>query len=525
MRGVLLESGSVDRYLKLGQSGYPVFDSADQILAALQRHPQWRNFFAVPQRNEQGSAIDWYSPVPGSVIAWANATDQERAQASQSLKAFVQGVQDLGAQQITRGKENGASETALFGALLQEACKIPGLSNIYLVDVEGAAPPAAGVAGAASIGSLLDGQRSPSAAWSGEGRLQPVVTFWGFVDNEGDRHSRPLYFLHEQATPVQPPPVAPVVPAVASAVAAPAGEPKPVLPPPVIPPVVAPVVAAPWWRRWWLWLLLLLGALLLLWLLRGCIPVGLGGLPAVSGLPGMPSLPALNVPAVNVPVGAVGSGVGGVPAVGLNGVGAVPMPGSGAGDGAAGAGVLPALSPEAAAGQAPETAPEQAPEQAAANPALQPPQLPEAAEAAAEGAAPTPPQLPATPQAPPAKPLEIPANAANGVADFLNGQYRTRGGLMDEQTSLPLNLQYAFENGKGQVEVQRSSGVSCKGDVLATVTGGQLSINSQGAANCSDGSSYVMPTVSCKAGAASAADCAGSYANQAQEFPMQMHGN
>ena len=497
MRGVLLESGSVDRYLKLGQSGYPVFDSADQILAALQRHPQWRNFFAVPQRNEQGSAIDWYSPVPGSVIAWANASDQERAQASQSLKAFVQGVQDLGAQQITRGKENGASETALFGALLQEACKIPGLSNIYLVDVEGAAPPAAG---AASIGSLLDGQRSPLAAWSGEGRLQPVVTFWGFVDNEGDRHSRPLYFLHEQAAPVQPPPVAP-------AVAAPAGEPKQVLPPPVIPPVVAPVVAAPWWRRWWMWLLLLIGVLLLLWLLRGCIPVGFGGLPAVSGLSGMPSLPALNVPAV-----------------GWNGVGAVPMPGAGAGDGA---GVLPALSPEAAAGQATETAPEQAPEQAAAaaNPALQPPQLPSAAEAAAEGAAPTPPQLPETPQAPPAKPLEIPANAANGVADFLNGQYRTRGGLMDEQTSLPLNLQYAFENGKGQVEVQRSSGVSCKGDVLATVAGGQLSINSQGAANCSDGSSYVMPTVSCKAGAASAADCAGSYANQAKEFPMQMHGN
>ncbi|WP_312568824.1 SrfA family protein [Comamonas sp.] len=517
MRGVLLESGSVDRYLKLGQSGYPVFDSADQILAALQRHPQWRSFFAVPQRNEQGSAIDWYSPVQGNVIAWANASDAEQIAARQELKAFAQGVQDLGAQQIARGKENGASETALFGALLQEACKIPSLSNIYLVDVGVSALPAA--ASQRSMGSMLDGQRSAAAAVpSGDGRLQPVVTFWGFVENEADRHSRPLYFLHEQAE--LPAPVAAPVAAAAATVPVVA----PVAPisvvAPVVPPVAPVVVSEPWWRRWWLWLLLLLGALLLLWLLRGCMPWGMGTMPAVSGLPGMPSLPgapslpgipSIGMPGASVPVGTAPVGHAAVPAIG--------------GDTSMDAPIPHGAVPEGASELAPEPAPQTEP-----NPAMQPPVLPAEAAPAAEAAAQNPPVLPENEAqqaaaAQPSNPLQIPANAPNGVADFLNGKYRTRGGLMDEHTSLPLNLQYDFENGKGQVEVQRSNGVSCKGDVLATVTGGQLSINSQGAANCTDGGSYVMPAVNCKVGASSMADCAASYANQSKEFPMQMHGN
>ena len=513
MRGVLLESGSVDRYLKLGQSGYPVFDSADQILAALQRHPQWRSFFAVPQRNEQGSSIDWYSPVQGNVIAWANATDDERNAARQELHAFAQGVQDLGAKQIARGKENNSSETALFGALLQEACKIPSLSNIYLVDVGTPAAQAAPVG--TSIGSLVNGQSTGTAVQGGDSRLQPVVTFWGFVDNEGDRHSRPLYFLHEQ---VEPAPVSAAIPVTATAPAV-ATVHAPVAPPPVEPRVEPPVVREPWWRRWWLWLALLLLALLLLWLLRGCVP-GLGGLPAVGGLPGLPTLgvPTVNVPTLNLPSGPAVALPGAVPGVpGLPGgvAGSAVAGGAGGASLPQGDGVAPAVAPEAAPEApalpesmpaAPEAAPEAAPQQ-------NPPQLPEVnpeAEAQAQQ---------------PSNPLQIPANAPNGVADFLDGKYRTRGGLMDEQTSLPLNLQYAFENGKGQVEVQRSNGVSCKGDVLATVTDGQLSINSQGAANCTDGGSYVMPEVNCKVGAASMADCAASYAHQAKEFPMQMHGN
>ena len=94
---------------------------------------------------------------------------------------------------------------------------------------------------------------------------------------------------------------------------------------------------------------------------------------------------------------------------------------------------------------------------------------------------------------------------------------------MDKDTAQPLRLEYAFENGKDQVEIQRPNGVSCKGNVLASMKGGQLGIDSQGAAKCSDGSVYDMPQVQCKPGAKSAADCAGVYDNR--QFPIQMQTN
>ena len=44
MQGVLLESASLERYLSLGKSGYPVFQSAQQILATLAQHPELLRF-------------------------------------------------------------------------------------------------------------------------------------------------------------------------------------------------------------------------------------------------------------------------------------------------------------------------------------------------------------------------------------------------------------------------------------------------------------------------------------------------
>ena len=520
MQGVLLESGSVDRYLALGKSGHPVSDAAQQILAVLQRHPQLQPFFAIPQRNQNGSVIDWYSPVQGSVIPWANASEGEKEQSRQALQAFTEAVGNLGAQHIQNAAKNGSADAGLFGQLLQEACKIPSAEHIYLVEMDGGK-------GSAHLGQSAAAVASSQASTLAEDdqavRLQPVLTFWGFVNHEADRHRKPLYFLEpipekpavvpaavtgsvplgEAATTVTEPIVTPYVPAE---------------PPKVVPPIV---VAQPWWKRWWLWLLLALLLLLLLWLLRGCMPTaklpGFGGvqLPNVS----LPSLPSGQLPDVTLPSGGLPTAqLPGLPAgqtvagtAGLNGAGTGLEPeGAGhVGDSAQAAG-LPVGAESEAAEQQPA-------------PVSEPPLLPETQTAETP---PVPPELPAQPGAEPANtpaPLEIPEKAADGVADFLNGKYRTRGGLVDQDTAQPLRLEYAFENGKGQVEIQRPNGVSCKGGVLASMKGGQLGIDSQGAAKCSDGSVYDMPQVQCKPGAKSAADCAGVYDNR--QFPIQMQTN
>ncbi|MGE8397816.1 MAG: SrfA family protein, partial [Comamonas sp.] len=349
-------------------------------------------------------------------------------------------------------------------------------------------------------------------------RLQPVLTFWGFVNHEADRHRKPLYFLEPipEKSPVVPSSVAGAVPLVEAVPSAT----EPVVTPhvlaepsKVLPPVA---VAQPWWKRWWLWLLLALLLLLLLWLLRGCMPTA--KLPAFGGVqlphPSLPSLPAGQLPDINLPNG-------GLPTAQLPGLPAGQMVAGTAGMNAAGAGLVPegegyGGDPAQQSGLPVGVEPDAGQEPPAT--ASEPPLLPEAPTAETP---PVPPELPAQagaePTATPA-PLEIPEKAADGVADFLNGNYRTRGGLVDKDTAQPLRLEYAFENGKGQVEIQRPNGVSCKGNVLASMKGGQLGIDSQGAAKCSDGSVYDMPQVQCKPGAKSAADCAGVYDNR--QFPI-----
>ncbi|MCF5392909.1 hypothetical protein GIV99_27860, partial [Pseudomonas syringae] len=120
----------------------------------------------------------------------------------------------------------------------------------------------------------------------------------------------------------------------------------------------------------------------------------------------------------------------------------------------------------------------------------------------------------------PGAPLSIPPDAAEGPAEFLNGNYRAGAGIMDAKTSRPLRLEYAFEKGQGKVTIRRPDGVSCSGAINAAMNGGNLALNSQTQASCTDGSGYDMPQVSCKPGAQSIADCNGNYGNT--QFPMSM---
>src|SRR5690606_29157981 len=101
--------------------------------------------------------------------------------------------------------KNGSADAGLFGQLLQEACKIPSAAHIYLVEVD--SPKTTGHLGqsAAAVASSSASMRSDD----GEGvRLQPVLTFWGFVNHEADRHRKPLYFLEPLPPAAKAAPVA-----------------------------------------------------------------------------------------------------------------------------------------------------------------------------------------------------------------------------------------------------------------------------------------------------------------------------
>lgn len=116
--------------------------------------------------------------------------------------------------------------------------------------------------------------------------------------------------------------------------------------------------------------------------------------------------------------------------------------------------------------------------------------------------------------------MSIPPDAADGTADFLNGNW-AGAGIQEVGTGKPLRLKYDFQDGKGQATVSRSDGVQCQAPVTAAMQGGQLSINSAGQAACADGSSYELPQVDCIPNANGAADCTGNYG--AQGFPMLMN--
>ncbi|WIN09706.1 MULTISPECIES: SrfA family protein [Pseudomonas] len=453
MHGALLRTGKSDEFIAVGETGQPVYKAALQLIAALTRKsPSLVNFLAVPKSNEQGSVIDWYSPIQGDVVPWSSATEAERDVARTQLNHFKTAIAEMSASLVQAGSKGGQSDQIIFGKLLGLVPHAPADSYVYLVEAT-----------------------RTNAEGAVERYSQPILTFWGFVQNEGDRHRDPLYFLTPRA-------------------ATPAPSPLPTTPVPEAPAVLPFVAepARPWWRRfWWLLPLLLILALLLFGLLRGCLPTA--------------TLPVVDVTLPTVPVTTESIQLKD-PAIESSVVSAAPLPSI--------ANVSTGEPSSGAPVEAPAAAPMPEPEPQVSEPA--PAEQPEKQ---------VPPQPPA-PSAEPAQasapgaPLSIPPGAAEGPAEFLNGNYRAGAGIMDAKTSRPLRLEYAFEKGQGKVTIRRPDGVSCSGAINAAMNGGNLALNSQAQADCTDGSGYDMPQVSCKPGAQSIADCNGNYGNT--QFPMSM---
>lgn len=484
-----LRSGKLESYLPMGENGQAVYISALQLRETLRLRGKAHisQCLAIPQPNETGERIDWYSPIDGSVIPWSAASEEERISAYEILK---QNQADLLAFSEKEQQKTDNKESQLFGALLSKTIQFPDENHVFIVNG------------------------------------QPVITFWGFVSANQVLRVDPVACLKPAvATPLQP----------AAA---------------IIPPVQEPQIITerkrPWWRFLW-WLLPLLLILLAILFLRGCFSTP--SLPSVNintptiEKPTLPD-PTLEKPQeptvitnghkVTVPTGTITTGANGV----VGGVDANGLAIDGATD--SGAGVdpntgLPLVEPSADNNQA--TSPEgaQQPELPPVDPSAQNEQ-PKTDDGKGKGnensgtennnannqEQPLPPDVTPPASANNTTPLTIPASAlANGSTDFLNGQWRAGAGIQDQKTGKPLSLDYQLDNGKGQVVMTRSDGVTCKAPVNAAVNQGGLNINNQGQANCSDGSNYLMPNIVCQPGSQNIADCQGKYDNS-QPFPLSM---
>jgi hypothetical protein len=494
MQGALLRSGKSEQFLALGETGQPVFRSALQLRESIRREslkrktqepgfPHMDRYLAIPQSDQQGELLDWYSAIEGDVIPWSAASEEERAPARQELRQFETFLKSFS--DSSMAKANGAhNDRGVLAKLLKQVIRIPDQDHVYLVNGT------------------------------------PVLTFWGFEYPDAARSSDPLHFLYPQELEPATEPTIPLE----------------VVPP--VEPVIEPqptvlTTRRPWWRRWWPLALLLLLLLLLLSFfgLRSCTPqanlpgVGSSNLQTPNfqapdvGLNNlrMPTLPALRFPAISMPdlssprwwggagnsgMALDGSGLGlpkvGVPEMGGLDLGMPEVGIPGLPEGGGREGELPANNiapPEMPAGnqlEAPVVPPELGQEM-----------LPNNAASAPSASF---------------EPLTLPSQVADGPADFLNGNWRAAG-VMDSETGRPLRVSYEFEKGRGQVQL-RQGGVTCTGPIDAAMQGGALSIQSQGQASCEDGSHYDMPEVLCEQGATDMADCAVSYANET--FPMQM---
>ncbi len=150
MAKTLLRSGNLDDYQAVGGGGQAVFDSALQIRETLRLRKQQAmvDCLAIPQINDNGDRVDWYSPIEGKAVAWKAADEEARFRALRYLGSTLENATVLSRKSLQSGK----TSLQLFGSLLEKAIQFPGENHVFLVDGK------------------------------------PVITFWGFVNlNENPR--------------------------------------------------------------------------------------------------------------------------------------------------------------------------------------------------------------------------------------------------------------------------------------------------------------------------------------------------
>ncbi|CZV85493.1 SrfA family protein [Enterobacter cloacae] len=168
MAKTLLRSGNLDDFQAVGGGGQAVFESALQIREALRLRKQQAivDCLAIPQVNDGGDRVDWYSPVEGSVTNWKTANEDDRFRALRYLENTLASVESLSKKCLQSPK----TAQQLFGSLLSKAFQFPSENFLYLVDGK------------------------------------PVIAFWGFVNLNENARDDVLDCLRESLIP-EPAPV------------------------------------------------------------------------------------------------------------------------------------------------------------------------------------------------------------------------------------------------------------------------------------------------------------------------------
>jgi len=146
----LLRSGSLDDFQAVGGGGQTVFHSALQVRETLRLRKQNAlvDCLAIPQLNDEGDRVDWYSPIDGTAMSWKAADETSRTRALHYLEGLQESARTLSKKCLQSDK----TAQQLFGALLDKSLQFPGENHLFLVDGK------------------------------------PVISFWGFVNlNEGAR--------------------------------------------------------------------------------------------------------------------------------------------------------------------------------------------------------------------------------------------------------------------------------------------------------------------------------------------------
>ncbi|EPC7252327.1 SrfA family protein [Cronobacter sakazakii] len=468
MAKILLRSGDLDDFQSVGENGQAVFESALQIRETLRLRKQpLVELLAIPQLNEEGDRVDWYSPVSGKVMGWASASREERERALRFLESALSSARALS----KRCLESEKTAQQLFGALLAKAVQFPGANFLYLVDGK------------------------------------PVITFWGFVNlNQGARDDvleclreaepiepeiimtpqeelepepTPLMMTEPDAPllatpPVSPAPVAPApaapVHASAAALAAYAAEAEATTPPEETAPAAVKAPTPARRSRVPLWT----------WPLAAAVVMGAVAAPVTWYLLQQKETAAPTVSVAQIKAQEI-----------------APAP------------VKSVHAPAAPAAPVVPVAPTTS--------------LP-LAEAKVTPPAPVVEEKPVATPAPVDKnALVMDANQVKaGTTRFLNGTWRLSIGSPDPITGKATSMRVEMKNNKGTARVTLGDNVVCKAELFSGLhQTGELMIKTRGKARCSDGSRYPMPEVACKAGPNDVAECTGRY-DEKTVLPLTM---
>lgn len=457
MAKTLLRSGDLDDFQAVGGGGQAVFDSALQIREALRLRKQQAlvDCLAIPQVNDEGDRVDWYSPIDGQSRSWKAAEPEARARALR----FLESTLDSAAALSRKCMQSPKTAQQLFGSLLEKALQFPGENHVFLVDGK------------------------------------PVITFWGFVNLNESARENVLECLYEPEPEVpeiviepepepepQPEPEpekeAQSEPA-AEASFSQADAPLLTTPPPVKPqpmnvapiyqavqdadqepaPAKEPAAAAPApktkkRRRTALWLLPLAAAVA-----------------AAVAVPVVLKQQQQKVETASAPVAEPAKPV----AIAPKPIEAEPIPALSANLPLHQAAVLPAE----------EKAPAEKP--AENEPVVIMP-IPKGA-------------------------MVMDAQQVKmGSTKFLNGSWRLAMDIKDPVTGKAPNVRYQIQNNKGSARIVMGKNVTCRADLFSGLhQTGELLIKSRGNARCSDGTRYPMPDISCKAGTNDVAECSARF--------------